>query len=354
MFAQVHHPQALNPEDLDDYLALGWFRMGQTIFTTNFLTFNDHLYSAIWLRVILNDFKATKTQQKLLKQNASFRIEIKVASITSEKERLFENYKQGVSFEASPSLNNLLYGKFTHNIYNTHEITIYDGNNLIAVGFFDIGAKSAAGITSFYDPAYKKYSLGNYLMFLKMEYCKKLGLQYFYPGYFVPGYSFFDYKLKINNSNLQHWEINSQRWLSIASFSNHHSPIAVMRNKLDLLQTKLIKGKIDSMILRYVFYDANLFPDFIEAELFDFPLFLYCFEMADDQIHPIIVYDIRTEKYRLITCRQVWKSNLPGNTNETYSSYLLKIEKDLFSTENSDEIIIALLNIAHTPFMTSR
>ena len=80
-------------------------------------------------------------------------------------------------------------------IYNTHEINLFDGEKLIAVGYFDIGTRSAAGISSFYDPSYKKYSLGKYLIYLKMEYCQKMGFEYFYPGYFVPGYKAFDYKL---------------------------------------------------------------------------------------------------------------------------------------------------------------
>lgn len=352
MFAQVQNPQVLTPQDLDGYLARGWFRMGQTIFTTNFLSFNDQLYSAIWLRVVLDDFKPTKTQQKLVKLNASFKPEIKQANVTQEQETLFEKYKRGVSFEASPSLNSLLYGKSFHNIYNTYEIEIYDGNKLIAVGFFDIGEKSAAGITSFYDPAYKKYSLGNYLMFLKMEYGKSLGLDYFYPGYFVPGYSFFDYKLRINNSNLQYWQLNAKRWLPIESFSHHLNPVQLMYDKLYALQARLAQSKIGSKVLRYVFYDANLFPDFIDAELFDFPLFLYCFKLADDQIHPVVVFDIEYQMYRLVSCKQVWKSNLPDNINETYSSYLLKIDKDLFSTDDAGEMASSMLNFTNNPFIT--
>lgn len=352
MFAQVHHPKALNHQELESYLEQGWFRMGQTIFTTNFLSFNDHLYSAIWLRVALHDFKPTKTQKKLAKQNALFRVEIQKASITLEKEKLFEHYKQGVSFEASSSLSNLLQGKVTHNIYNTYEIDIYDGDTLIAVGYFDMATSSAAGISSFYNHAYRKYSLGNYLMFLKMEYCKKAGLEYFYPGYFVPGYSFFDYKLKINNATLQYLELSSQQWLPISDFSTHLAPVHVMRDRLQSLQLQFIEAKIDSKILKYVFYDANLFPDFIDAALFDFPLFLYCFETADDQIHPIIVYDVVDQKYRLINCRQVWKSNLPGNVNETYSAYLLKIEEDLFSAENCEEMVEVFLAMAQRSFIT--
>ena len=41
MFAQIAYPEELAPEELDKFLANGWFRMRQTIFTTNFLHFNQ-------------------------------------------------------------------------------------------------------------------------------------------------------------------------------------------------------------------------------------------------------------------------------------------------------------------------
>ena len=176
MLAAVHSPETLSPVQLDTYLAQGWFRMGQTVFTTNFLSFKNQLYSAVWLRVYLPDFKTERTQEKLRRLNAGFRAVIQKASITPAHEALFELYKKSISFEASSSLQHLLYGKSAGDIYNTYEVNLFDNDKLIACGFFDIGAGSAAGISSFYDPAYKKYTLGKHLIYLKMSYCKELGL----------------------------------------------------------------------------------------------------------------------------------------------------------------------------------
>ena len=136
MFAQVHCPDLLAPEELDQYLERGWFRMGQTIFTTNFLNFKNHFYSAIWLRIPLGEFTRDKTHQKLLKKNHLFRIQIQPATITPEKEALFSTYRKSISFEASASIHTLLFGKVNHNIYNTQEINLFDGDKLIASGFF--------------------------------------------------------------------------------------------------------------------------------------------------------------------------------------------------------------------------
>ena len=189
MFAEIHYPENLLPEDLDKYLARGWFRMRQNIFTTNFLHFNQQFYSAIWLRIVLDDSILDKKYNALRKLNKEFRTEIKkscINSISAEHEALYQSYSQTVAFEVSTSLHELLIGKQAYNRFNTHEINIYDGGKMIAAGFFDLGKTSAAGITCIYHGEYKKYSLGKYLMYLKMDFCKQQRLQYFYPGYVVP------------------------------------------------------------------------------------------------------------------------------------------------------------------------
>lgn len=343
MFADAHCPETLNPEELDAYLEKGWFRMGQTIFTTNFLTFKNQLFSAIWLRVGLTGFSADKTQQKLTKLNAAFRVEIQKASITPAKEALYANYKQGISFEASSSINHLLFGRATRTIYNTHEVNIYDADSLIATGFFDMGKTSAAGITCFYDPAYKKYSLGKYLIYLKMDYCKKLALHYFYPGYFVPGYPFFDYKLEIGKPTLQYLQLTSQQWLPILSFSPELCPLQIMFEKLFKLQILLEESKITRRVLKYEFFDANLIPILQGTELFDYPLFLSFSESEEDNTTQVIVYDVRDQHYHLINCMGVWKRNSTNNINEFYSSNVLKIEEVLFSTESPEELVTLIL-----------
>ena len=348
MFAQAHSPPTLLPQELDAYLEQGWFRMGQTIFTTNFLNFKNQFYSSLWLRIVLESFHTDQKQKKIFKINAGFRSEIKKASINPEQEALFRKYKEGISFEASASLNHLLFGTAAHSIYNTFEVNIFDGDKLIALGFFDIGDTSAAGISSFYDPAYKKYSLGKYLIYLKIDHCKTRGLRYFYPGYFAPGYSLFDYKLEIGKSALQYLQFSSCRWLPIKSFSRELTPLQIMHDKLSSLQHALTQSNIPSRVLKYEFFDANLIPELKGADLFDFPLFLCFTKCMEEDVNQLIVYDVRGECYRLIRCFGVLKTNVINKSVDFYSSFALKVEQDLFSTTKLEELLnIVLIETKH-------
>lgn len=341
MFAQVNCPPVLLPEELDQYLELGWFRMGQTIFTTNFLNFKNFFYSAIWLRIPLQEFSTDPRQQKLFKRNKAFNVEIRDMVLTAEKEALFAAYKKKISFEASTSLNTLLFGKSDHRIYHTKEINIYDDHKLIATGFFDIGKNSAAGISCFYDPAYKKYTLGKYLIYLKIAYCKKIGLSYFYPGYFVPGYTLFDYKLEIARPHLEYLDFTSGRWNPISRFTPPSSPLQIMLDKLQLLQSTLLKNGIESKVLKYEFFDANLIPELEGIVLFDFPVFLACSGLSMENT---IVFDVRDRQYHWIKCKSVWASTNDTIPDDIYSSHVLKFDQDISCSDMPELMAATLMN----------
>jgi arginine-tRNA-protein transferase len=343
MFAQVHFPESLAPHELDAYLERGWFRMGQTIFTTNFLHFKDRMYSAVWLRIKLWEFTSEKTQVKLNKKNAHFKTIVREANVTLEHERLYAKYKEEVDFEPSVSLTHLLYGKSPGStIYQTFEIAVYDEHKLIASGFFDIGEVSAEGIVSVYDPDYKKYSLGKFLIYKKIEFCRDRGLQYFYPGYFVPGYAFFDYKLAIGTSALEFLQLRTQRWLPYQNFCTDDIPYEVMRGKLDSLHAALQVDHIDANVMHYEFFDANLIPDLKDVELFNYPVMLYGPGKPDDEIQPITVYDVVEQKFYIFKCFAGWTTNVRHVNSDFYSSHVLIVEYEIFSSSSIEETANAL------------
>lgn len=340
MFAQVHCPTVLAPHELDAYLERGWFRMRQNIFTTNFVHFKDQFYSALWLRVTLAELKQDSSRDKLFRQNAIFRTEIKPASVTEEKEALYTCYREQIPFEPIASLQQLLYGDAsTINIYNSFEVAVYDGDKLIAVGFFDVGGVSAAGIVSVYDPAYKKYSLGKYLIYSKIEFCKKMSLQYFYPGYFVPGYKAFDYKLTIGRSALHFLALQSQEWVHIDKFSHAYIPYTVMQTKLGEVQQILAGRTLESKLLKYEFFDANLFPELRNAALFDFPVMLICSDAWNNDLNHVIVFDVRDAHFHLLQCIPVYIPNVQVKDPDFYSEYIIREEHEIFTSFTAQGIV---------------
>jgi arginyl-tRNA--protein-N-Asp/Glu arginylyltransferase len=336
MFVDVHSPDHLLPGELDAYLEHGWFRMGQTIFTTNWLNFKETFYSAIWLRVLLDQYSPGTTEKKLVRRNSAFTTEIQPATITIEKELLYVRYKQSVSFEASASLQALMFGNSDANIFETYEVNVYDNGKLIATGYFDLGKESAMGIASIYDPDYKKYSLGKFLIHEKIRFCRQRGVKYFYPGYFVPGYRAFDYKLDIGTPSIQFLELKTGWWRPLSEFTGDCVPVNTMVNRLNDLKKWLFRSGINSEVMFYDYFYANQTPELSGAELLDFPVFLTTPKAIGDWT--IIVFDIRADKYQLLKCYPVLTPPSPNLVPGYYSEYVLKSEETLFATQHVDEI----------------
>ena len=341
MFAQIAYPEELAPEALDNYLANGWFRMRQTIFTTNFLHFNQAFYSAIWLRVALVVYKEEKKFKLLQKLNKAFSIEIKKSDADKcslAHELLFQQYRQSISFEVSDSLQELLFGNEIHSIFNTHEVNIYDGDILIAAGFFDLGEKTAAGITCIYHPAYKKHSLGKFLMYLKMDFCQQQQLEYFYPGYVVPGYAPFEYKLSIGKASLQYLELSSQRWLPFAPLASIPSPLQQMVEKLKVVQVLLKAMAIPNTFQYYRFFEANLNLPYLDSQLFDFPVFLLCFPKANAATLSLIIFDASDSGYQLLQVTSIIHLGPHQQSSTVFEESLLKVKSRLFVSPSAAEM----------------
>jgi arginyl-tRNA--protein-N-Asp/Glu arginylyltransferase len=346
MFAQIYSPESRITYELDDYLERGWFRMGQNLFTTNFINFNETLYSTLWLRIPLASYQEDSTHKKLSKQNKRFTTIIRDACLTAEKEMLYARYKESLAFQPSDSLRNLLYGKEpSEPPFDTKEIVVYDQDKLIAIGFFDIGHKSAEGIVSVYDPDYKKFSLGKYLIQQKIAYCKERGMEFFYPGYFVPGYSFFDYKLTIGKEVLEYFDISTLKWLHINSFQKEETPIKIIYDKLYQLQSHIQYHDFETEVLRYEFFDANLVPQLKDAELFDYPVILLNKDAVYDVFNIVVVYDIRDHHFHIIRFHRIWEPEMPVIHEGSYARYLLRSDQIIFSSDNVDMIATIYYNL---------
>lgn len=213
VYYDVHYPESLTGGQLDEYLAKGWYRMQQTIFTTDFIVKEDKLLPVFWLRLSIDKFTYSKKTGKIKVINKDYKAECTTATITEELETLYQLYKSSVNFELSNSIRDLLLGESITGIYNTQCFTIRDGRKLIAAGFFDAGDISIAGILNIYHPLYSGKALGKYLMLLKIEYACKYQKQFYYTGYLSTADSKFDYKLSVSKEATEVYNRNLKKWV---------------------------------------------------------------------------------------------------------------------------------------------
>jgi arginine-tRNA-protein transferase len=213
VYYDIHYPENLSGSQLDEYLADGWYRMQQTIFTTDVILKDNKLSPVFWLRLSLDKYTASKKNNKLINNNKSYNVECAKAVITEELEELYQLYKSSVNFELSESIQDCLLGESITGIYNTHCFTIREGEKLIAAGFFDEGNNSMAGILNIYHPQYASKGLGKYLMLLKIEYARQHHKQFYYTGYISTTDPKFDYKLFAGKEATEVYNRSEEQWV---------------------------------------------------------------------------------------------------------------------------------------------
>jgi arginine-tRNA-protein transferase len=227
MIETIHFPYELTGAELDYYLSIGWYRMGQTIFTTHFIPVNNKIHRVYWLRLPVEQVRYGRKQKKLFSINSYFSIDIKPFIPSDELDELYTAYRSVVNFDAPLSVNGFLLSEYDDefkNIYDTHVIELRNGRRLIAAGIFDNGENSMAGIMNFYHPDYVSNSLGKYLMLLKIDLAIESGKTYYYPGYLVSGYPKFDYKLFPDKERTEWYDPVNNEWISFAVSSYPEAP----------------------------------------------------------------------------------------------------------------------------------
>lgn len=340
MYAQVVQPSLLSPSELDQYLERGYFRLGSRLFTTSFLSFEESIFDAFWLRIDMAQFELSRSQKELLKRASRFTVKIEPFLYSYEEEDLFQMYRESVAFQPAKTLEHIL-GE-DPGLFQTMAVRYFDGNRCIACGIFDLGETSTQGIVSFYDPAYKKYSLGKVLMLSKLNYVQALGHRWFYPGYVAPGYPRFDYKLEVGKHASYYYDARLGVWDPIEALELKEQPLAKMLSALVQVEGLLhTMGYVDFQLKKYRFYDITLDAAYAEYGLITYPFFIHCFANSPME-EVIIVYNTHSEKFELLLSSRVFQITFPDDKPEYYSTFLLRPHYIIFEDAQELNFVFAV------------
>jgi len=213
--------ETLDPEQLDMMLAFGYYRMQQNLFTTNYAHTDSHEpIRVIWARVLASGYQPNSRHQKLKRLNRRFQTSLQDADVTEEIEALYARYRAAIDFDGNESVRSCLLGDKTRDFFPGKMWTVRDAGRLIAVGYFDEGQQSCAGILNFFHPEYRKFSLGLWLYLEGLQYAADKGKRFFYPGYISQDFPKFDYKLLAGTERIELWHPAHQFWMPYAVSKN--------------------------------------------------------------------------------------------------------------------------------------
>ena len=315
MTIHFEFPDVLTPKMLDSYLAEGWFRMRQAVFTCRYVMGSGILYTAVWIRVQLPGFVFSRSLRKLKGRNSrAFRHQIGPMVFTDEHHRLYSCYRDNFHSDISQTLDEALFDE-EKDIFDSMIVNIYDGDKLIAFSIFDKGLTALQGIKFAWDPDYAKHSLGLYTMILQVEYGQNHGFEYYYPGYIAPGCSFFDYKTRFHPFEL--WDPIQRSWLPGSQLDINGLPSNRMKAALSQLQEELNSLGVD--------VSTHLYPPYryIWDDRFDDCLKIPIFMMLRPREHHnrtcmVVIWDVTIDAFVVYECNVL-------NNLEDYMTPLAKV-----------------------------
>ena len=251
MLVQTASIHGLKRAEYDDLLARGWFRGNGIVYRSEVVCIDSKVCGIRNIRFPVCAFSMRKSHRKLFsKNNNRFTIRVGTPQCDEKREHLYQGLKSRFKAFVHDSLEGVLLSPRMGVDFDALEISVYDGGELVAFSYVDVGDRSMASILCVYDTAYKKDSLGMYTMLVELDLSKRLGLDYYYPGYVLDEPSAFDYKLELGPCQ---WLANGEEWHSNAR-EIPPSKGAVIRQKMEQAKGHLTEAGFQPQFYIYPYY----------------------------------------------------------------------------------------------------
>ena len=206
IFEEGNLPSA-DAATMDALWADGWRHFGARFFRYSLsLSEAQTVQRILPLRIDLADFRPSKTQRRLLRQNADLNVHIAPATVDERREAMFQRHKT----------------RFTSNIPETlrtfmpetdpagtpcecREIQIWKDDHLIAVSYLDLGRDAASSVYAIFEPDAAQRSPGIFTLLHEIEFARATGLRFLYLGYATVEPSPYDYKKRFHGVQWFDW-----------------------------------------------------------------------------------------------------------------------------------------------------
>lgn len=186
----------LPPDLYHEFMNAGFRRSGNVIYQP----VCEACHQCIPLRVLVDRFKADKSQRRCARQNADLLVTDGVPQLTDEKIELYRRYVtewHGLEHDQNPpdrqSLQSFLYESPVHTIEFCYRTSV---GQLVAVGIADVCAQSFSSVYFYFDPAHSQRGLGTFGALHELENAKARGIDYYYLGFWVHDCAAMQYKTR--------------------------------------------------------------------------------------------------------------------------------------------------------------
>lgn len=340
-YTRVAFPEQVKPEQLDQWLARGWYRMGQAVFTCRFVVHEGILRPAIWTRVTLQGYRFRKSLRRLMaRTERDFRVSIGRPVLTPEHHKLYARYRASMSGDRPADLDALLSCGLPGQAWDSRIVELRDGDRLAAFSIFDLGEESVQSVSGVYDPDYARASLGFATMLLEMRLAQSRGLRFYYSGYVMPGEPAMDYKLR--TGSVEYYEPETGQWKPWETIDSYTMPTERMHAALRRAQDCLRERGVQQRLVQYRWYDLSAWNPGVEG----------CIEQPLVLLSPAprglwaVTWHLDRARYALQRCSPAVMRSPEGHST---TDGLLFVEDTLAQTATAEGIAAALVQSRRLP-----
>ena len=341
---RVVRPETLSGAELDQYLADGWYRIGQTMMTCSAILINGALRSTVWTRVPTMEFEFRKSLRRLRSKNRRrFRVEFRDAGIDDEREEVYQRYIASVDGHRAPDLYAFRFGDRPEvELFETKEVAFFEGDELVGFSWFDVGDDSVQSLLGAFDPRVSKHSVGFHSMLEEIAFARETGRSFFYSGYVLPGDASMDYKLR--TGHVYFMDDRSGAWRPWEHFPHYTPPVERMAQHLRIARMSIDARAIPSAIVFNPMFDiASFFPEL--SDCLQLPLALECNPDSMSSARFVVTYNLDNACYELSRCERI-KVALPRSEGGTTALELMAVRETLSSHHTAHDLAATLANRA--------
>lgn len=194
-----------SPAAMDRYWADGWRHFGILFFRYSHAIHEGQRFTVLPLRIDLERFALTRSQKRVLGKNRDISVRVRPSFIDAEKTALFFRHRKRFQENAPSSLDDFLSPEPASIPCRNVELCIYLRSKLLGVTFLDLGETATSAVYAIFEPSEARRSLGILMILHSIDFSRRHGYRYYYPGYAYREPFTYDYKKNFTGLEYLDW-----------------------------------------------------------------------------------------------------------------------------------------------------
>lgn len=172
--------------------ALGFRRSGGHVYRPHCPSCRD----CIPIRLEVDNFKANRSQRRILRKNTNIRLTSRPANFYEEHYSLYRRYIQarhpdgGMDNDDPEQYRHFIQTDWCHTVL----LELHEDGELRAVAVTDVLENGLSAVYTYFDPSHAARSLGTFAILSQIEHCRQHNLKWLYLGYWIPDSPKMQYK----------------------------------------------------------------------------------------------------------------------------------------------------------------